>query len=136
MFDQVFYAAAAERMKLAALTMPEPAPPPRAKVPGLVVPRIHTPRIMPQDMGRGKGTVPTNPFSGNWQKAAEVGGPERVGRAIGGFVGKHPVASLAMGYGAYRLPDILRAANNRVSDRQPAAGYGTVHAARGLAMPE
>ena len=204
-------------LKAAAAHMPDAlgVQAPRKEVPGLVVPRRPAPRILPQNMGRGKGTVPTNPFSGNWQPmrppgvkvaatAAEVatatgavggavlggaagayldrqrpirgallgtllglpagataglaaldaagraagvgktprpktamvtpGLPERAGRAVGGFVGKHPVTALALAYGAYRAPDIVRAVKTRTTDLEPPVGYGTVHAVRGLAQ--
>lgn len=245
-----FYKAAAVHMK-----DPLSAQAPRPEVSGLVVPRRPAPRILPQSMGRGKGTVPTNPFSGNWQKAAEeepaetrpwshaahaagvgalgrasglpalgslatvaasrkghgllntlggiagsrvfphlalgalvrvaphappgvvlplatqmvehpyaidqalrvVGGaagtyaadrlqsaasrkeaaapgvPERIGKAVGGFIGKRPVAAAALAYGAYRSPDIVRALKERHDASRSPVGYGTVHALRGLA---
>lgn len=131
-------------LKAAAAHMPDALgiQAPRKEVPGLVVPRRPAPRILPQNMGRGKGTVPTNPFSGNWQPmrppgvkaAASPGLPERAGRAVGGFVGKHPVTALALAYGAYRAPDIVRAVKTRTTDLEPPVGYGTVHAVRGLAQ--
>ena len=136
-------------LKAAAAHMPDVlgVQAPRKEVPGLVVPRRPAPRILPQNMGRGKGTVPTNPFSGNWQSLRPAGAkvaataaavppglPERVGRAVGGFIGRRPVAALALGYGAYRAPDIVRAVKARTTEHEPPVGYGTVHAVRGLAQ--
>lgn len=129
MLSSWFYKAAAVHMK-----DPLSAQAPRPEVSGLVVPRRPAPRILPQSMGRGKGTVPTNPFSGNWQKASAAPGvPERIGKAVGGFIGKHPVAATAMAYGVYRAPDIGRALKERHDASRSPVGYGTVHALRGLA---
>lgn len=119
---------------------------PRPEVPGLTVPRTPTAKLMPQDLGRGKGTVPTNPFRGNWQMptstkvsdleatkdAAGAGFGERAGRAIGGFVGKHPILTLAGGYLALRTPEIVQALQTGRTHHRPYAGYATVHGARGL----
>lgn len=38
---------------------------PRPKVPGLAVPRRPSVKFFPHDKGLQKGTIPTNPFSGN-----------------------------------------------------------------------
>lgn len=47
--------------------MPDPlsAQAPRPKVPGLAVPRRPSVKFFPHDKGLQKGTIPTNPFSGN-----------------------------------------------------------------------
>ena len=45
---------------------------PRPKVPGLYTPRRPTAKLRPADLGRQKGTTPTNPFSGNKVNLAKV----------------------------------------------------------------
>lgn len=62
-----------EHRKAAAMQTPVTADAnqaPRPRVKGMKVPRWASPRVQPGTTGRQKGTVPVNPFSGNWYKPA------------------------------------------------------------------
>ena len=142
-------------------TMPDPAgqQKKRPQVKGLATPRRPRSGFSPADLGRQKGTPPTNPFSGNWQKVEKATtlkppevklGAAKLATTLGQAAGQKPVAlERAMGFMGRQLqthpirtaagvmllaksPAIYRAARDGVTEERQTVSQPTALASRAV----
>ncbi len=125
------------------LADPTSRPAKRPRVQGLVQPRRPRAAFSPADLGRQKGTVPSNPFSGNWQKvqnstklvppSVKLGGTLRSASTFArDQLVKHPIRTAVIGALAAKAPAIYRAARDGVTDDKPAVSRPGALAALGV----